>query len=224
MFCCVGLCTKKGVWNFDAPKILAFVGAREFQHLFCAKPRRRALGPFARSRNRWSSVVQWPIRSRDCYSTAADNEQALLGPPNPPLMAGMMETWAPRVIGVANPPVERTSAFPTKTLICVRIPPCSVRMRSRRPGCAWNSASRASRNVAPEVSTSTWPWPPVKDRNGPGIQKRTVVTAVPRSFFAVCQSRSWSFARCASWPWARFVFVPPFVSAWWDQPAPGPRR
>jgi len=54
--------------------------------------------------------------------------------PAPPLTAATIEITDPAGMGVASPPVYRISSFPTKTLICCRISPCSVAMRSRMPG------------------------------------------------------------------------------------------
>ena len=98
----------------------------------------------------------------------------------PPLMAGTIEISAPAGTGVASPPVYRTSSFPTNTLTCSRISPCSVTTRSRTPGWRVHNPSRASRNVDGERSISTWPSPPVKGRNGPGIRNVTDTVIVKR--------------------------------------------
>src|SRR5690348_7292147 len=52
----------------------------------------------------------------------------------PPLMAGTIEMSDPGRTGLVIPPVYRTSSSPMKILTCSRIWPCSVVMRSRRPG------------------------------------------------------------------------------------------
>ena len=87
----------------------------------------------------------------------------------PPLMAGTIEISVPGDMGVASPPEYRKSSFPTKTLMCSRICPCSVTTRSRMPGHATHSACKASASVAADASSSTWLWPSAKERSGPGM-------------------------------------------------------
>src|SRR5206468_7566840 len=82
----------------------------------------------------------------ECHRASLD--QVLWGEKKPvvlpPLMAGTIEISVPGGMGVASPPVYRTSSFPTKILMCSRICPCSVTTRSRIPGQATHSACNAS--------------------------------------------------------------------------------